>query len=111
VHIVAEELQRLFGRDQRLVWVPQSFDEFLLREAIFLAHQYSEYTLTEFWVWVVDDLSQSREIVAAARLERDDTEARCLQRLQGRQAHLYWFVLVAQDVQHRLKILVALAHS
>ena len=109
VHVVAEQLQRLFGRDQRLVGVLQPFEQLLLREAVLLARQDAEHALTQLRIRVVRDLAQGGEIVAAARLECDDAEACRLQRLQCCQPHRDRLVLVAQDVQHRLQVLVALA--
>ena len=110
MHVIAEELQRLLGRHQRLVRVLQPLEQLLLRKAVLLAHQDPEHALTQLRVRVIRDLAQGRDVVAAARLERDDAEARRLKRLQRRKPHLHGLVLVAQDLQHRLQVLVALTH-
>ena len=111
VHVVTEELQRLLGWDQRFFRVLQPFEEFLLREAVLLAREDAEHALTELRIRIFRDLAQGRNVVAAARFECDDAEARRLERLQRRKPHLHGLVLVAKDVQHRLQVLVALTHG
>src|SRR5882724_999330 len=111
MHIIAEELQRLFGWEQCLVRIAQPFEKLLLREAILLPRKQAEYALTELRVRVLRDFAQGRNVVATARLERHNAEARRLERLQRRKPYLDGLILVAQDVQHRLEVLVVLTHS
>src|SRR5882724_9849720 len=106
MNIIAEQLQGLFRWQQRLLGVPETFEKFFLRIAIFFTRQQAKDALPEFRIGVCGDGAQRGDIVIVAGLKSNDAEARCLKRLEGRKPNFDRLTRVAKYVQHCLQGLI-----